>query len=75
MTFPKEHRTTIHSTNTLERINGEVKRRTDVVGIFPNEASINRLVGASLLEQNDEQALCRRYMSLGKLRVCCGSRG
>ena len=54
MTFPKAHRTKIHSTNPLERLNAEIKRRTKVVGIFPNEAAIVRLVGALLLEQNDE---------------------
>ena len=54
--LPKEHRAKIHSTNPLERLNGEVKRRTEVVGIFPNEAAITRLVGAILLEQNDEWA-------------------
>lgn len=53
MTFPKEHRAKIHSTNPLERLNGEIKRRTEVVGIFPNEAAITRLIGAILLEQND----------------------
>jgi hypothetical protein len=50
MTFPKAHRLQIHSTNTLERLNAEVKRRTDVAGIFLSEASITRLVGALLLE-------------------------
>ena len=65
MSFPKEHRAKLHSTNPLERLNGEIKRRTEVVGIFPNEAAITRLVGAILLEQNDEWAVQRaRYMTL-----------
>lgn len=64
MTFPKAHRQQIHSTNPLERLNAEVKRRTDVVGIFPNDAAIVRLVGAMLLEQNDEWSLQKRYMQL-----------
>ena len=66
--FPKEHWTKIYSTNGLERLNGEVKRRTEVVGIFPNEDAIKRLVGAILLEQNDEWAVQRsRFMTLESL--------
>ena len=57
--FPAGHWPKIHSTNGLERLNGEVKRRTEVVGIFPNDHAIARLVGAILLEQNDEWAVQR----------------
>jgi transposase-like protein len=65
MNFPREHRAKLYSTNPIERLNGEIKRRTQVVGIFPNEAAITRLIGAILLEQNDEWAVQRgRYMSL-----------
>jgi transposase-like protein len=65
MSFPKDHRPKIHSTNPLERLNGEIKRRTEVVGIFPNEEAITRLVGAILLEQDDEWAVQRaRHMTL-----------
>ena len=67
MTFPKDHRTKIHSTNPVERLNKETKRRTNVVGTFPNEAAITCLVGAILTEQNDEWAVSRRYMSLETL--------
>jgi putative transposase len=65
MTFPAAHRTKLHSTNPLERLIGEIKRRTEVVGIFPNEDAITRLMGAILLEQNDEWAVQRaRYITL-----------
>ncbi len=62
MSFPIQHRPKLHSTNPLERLNKEVKRRADVVGIFPNEDSITRLIGAVLLEANDEWQLQHRYM-------------
>ncbi len=65
MDFPATHRVKLHGTNPLERLNGEIKRRTEVVGIFPNEVAITRLVGAILLEQNNEWAVQRsRYMTL-----------
>jgi transposase-like protein len=67
MAFPREHWPQIASTNPIERVNGEVKRRADVVGIFPNERAIIRLVGALMLEQTDEWAVTRRYMSLESL--------
>ena len=65
MTFPKEHRAKLYSTNPIERLNGEIKRHSNVVGIFPNDDAIVRLVGALLLEQNDEWAVQRaRYVTL-----------
>jgi putative transposase len=69
MTFPRAHWPQIYSTNPLERLNAEIKRRTNVVGIFPNDASITRLVGAMMLEQNDEWSLNRRYMQLEGLQT------
>ncbi len=64
MAFPAPHRTKLHSTNTLERLNKEVKRRADVVGTFPSEQSILRLIGAVLLEANNEWQLQHRYMGV-----------
>ena len=67
MDFPREHWPQIASTNPLERVNREIKRRTDVIGIFPNDDAIIRLVGAIMLETNDEWTVARRYMSLETL--------
>jgi len=64
MAFPAQHRAKLHSTNPIERLNKEVKRRADVVGIFPNEGSIMRLIGAVLFEQNDEWETQHRYMQV-----------
>jgi transposase-like protein len=72
MAFPHQHRTKLHSTNPIERLNGEIKHRTDVVGIFPKEAAIRQLVGAILMEQTEEWTVQRaRYMTLETLAPVC----
>ena len=65
MGFPAAHRAKLHSTNPIERLNGETKRRTEVVGIFPDEGAITRLIGAILMEKSEEWAVQRaRDMTL-----------
>jgi transposase-like protein len=67
--FPEEHRRQLHSTNPLERLNKEIKRRSNVVGIFPNVKATIRLVGAILIEQDDEWAVAeRRYFSVESMK-------
>jgi putative transposase len=71
MTFASAHWSKIYSTHPLERLNAEIKRRTNVVGIFLNEASIVRLVGAMMLSQNAAWSLIRRYMQLEGPQALC----
>jgi putative transposase len=69
LAFPPEHRSKLRSTNPLERVNREIGRRSDVVGIYPNDAALIRLAGALLLEQNDEWLVGRRYLSVESLQA------
>lgn len=69
MNFPEKHWRQIHSTNPLERLNKEIRRRTNVVGIFPTDASTLRLIGMLLVEQNDEWAVGRRYFSISSMKL------
>ncbi len=73
--FPASHRTKLRSTNPLERFNKEIGRRSDVVGIFPNDAAAIRLIGAIVIEQNDEWLVCRRYLSEESLALVLEDQG
>ncbi|MGH7293459.1 MAG: IS256 family transposase [Polyangiaceae bacterium] len=75
MAFPSQHWRQIHSTNPLERLNREIARRTDVVGIFPNQAAVLRLVGTMLIEQNEEWSIGRRYFSQQSMALICAPAG
>jgi transposase-like protein len=68
MSFPGEHWRQLYSTNPLERLNKKIKRRSNVVGIFPNREVVIRLVGAVLMEQQDEWEIGRRYFSMESMR-------
>jgi len=73
--FPAPHWSKLRSTNPLERLNKEIGRRSDVVGIFPNDAAAIRLIGAMLIEQNDEWLVCRRYLSEESLALVLEDQG
>jgi len=73
--FPAQHRSKLRSTNPLERFNKEIGRRSDVVGIFPNDAAAIRLIGAMVIEQNDEWLVCRRYLSEESLALVLEDQG
>jgi putative transposase len=74
-TFPRDHWTKLRSTNPLERVNREIGRRSDVIGIFPNDASVIRLAGALLIEQNDEWLVTRRYLSAESMALILNGHG
>jgi len=73
--FPREHRSKLRSTNPLERVNREIARRSDVLGIFPNDAAAIRLTGALLIEQNDEWLVSRRYLSAESIALVLSEPG
>jgi putative transposase len=73
--FPAPHWSKLRSTNPLERVNREIGRRSDVVGIFPNDAAVIRLAGSLLIEQNDEWLVARRYLSVESLALVLEDEG
>jgi len=73
--FPADHWRKVWSTNPLEQLNKEIKRRTDVVGVFPDEASALRLIGAVLAEQHDELQAGPRYLGTGSMGRLAGDDG